>query len=180
MENNNEFLVNITEIGLFSGLYNTIWLHDESLQDLLFEYQDELEEKYGKEIKLNFYIDPNLYLKKIANIYIDCFQMEIEDSQWEIKELYSPKQYNYMTNQIVLKWTNAPKNAKAIFNQFLEKIKEPSEIDSYDIFEMHTIFSEYNGCELIYELAEIHDNQGNVVIYDGKGRLELKQKDEVK
>ena len=36
MENNNEFLVNITEIGLFSGLYNTIWLHDESLQDLLF------------------------------------------------------------------------------------------------------------------------------------------------
>lgn len=74
--------------------------------------------------------------------------MEIEDSQWEIKELYSPKQYNYMTNQIVLKWTNAPKNAKAIFNQFLEKIKEPSEIDSYDIFEM--------------------------------GRLELKQKDEVK
>ena len=46
-----------------------------------------------------------------------------------------------MTDQIVLKWTNAPKNAEAIFNQFLEKIKEPSEIDSYDIFEMHTIFS---------------------------------------
>lgn len=177
MSKNNEFLINITEIGLFSGLYFTIWLHDESLQDLLFEYQDELEQKYGKEIKLNFYIDPNLYLKKIANIYINCFQMEIEDSQWEIKELYSPKQYNYMTDQIVLKWTNAPKNAESIFNQFLEKIKEPSEIDSYDIFEMHTIFSEYNGCELIYELAEIHDNQGNVVVYDGKGGLELKPED---
>ena len=180
MSNNNEFLVNITEIGLFSGLYFTIWLHDESLQDLLFEYQDELEEKYGKEIKLDFYIDANLYLKKIANIYIDCFQIEIEDNKWEIKELHSPKQYNYMTDQIVLKWTNAPKNAEAIFNQFLEKIKEPSEIDSYDIFEMHTIFSEYNGCELIYELAEIHDNQGNVVVYDEKGGLKLKQKEEVK
>ena len=47
MSNNNEFLVNLTELKLFSGLYNTIWLHDESLQDLLFEYQDELEKKYG-------------------------------------------------------------------------------------------------------------------------------------
>ena len=81
MSNNNEFLVNLTELELFSGLYNTIWLHDQSLQDLLFEYQDELEEKYSKEIKLDFYIDVNLYLKKIANIYINCFQMKIEDSQ---------------------------------------------------------------------------------------------------
>lgn len=180
MKNNKEFIVNLTEEGLFSGLYNTIWLHDESLQDLLFEYQDQLEEKYGKPIKLDLYIDPKQYLKEIAKIYIDCFQTEIENSHWEIKELYSPKQYNYMTDQIVLKWTNAPKNAEAIFNQFLEKIKEPSKIDSYDIFEMHTIFSKYNGCELIYDLAEIHDNQGNVVVYNGKGGLELKQKDEVK
>ena len=28
---NNTFTVNLTEKGLFSGLYNTIWMHDESL-----------------------------------------------------------------------------------------------------------------------------------------------------
>lgn len=80
MINNKEFIVNLTEEGLFSGLYNTIWLHDESLQDMIFEYQDEIEEKYGKPIQLNLYVDPNQYLKQIAKVYIDCFQTEIENS----------------------------------------------------------------------------------------------------
>ena len=124
MINNKEFIVNLTEECLFSGLYHTIWLHDESLQDMIFEYQDELEEKYGKPIKLNLYIDPKKYLKKIAKVYINCFQTEIENSNWEIKELYSPKQYNYMTDQIVLTWINAPSNAEEIFNQYLETIRK--------------------------------------------------------
>ena len=42
MTNNKEFIVNLTEEDLFSGLYNTIWLHDESLQDIIFEYQGQL------------------------------------------------------------------------------------------------------------------------------------------
>lgn len=179
MTNNKEFIVNLTEEGLFSGLYNTIWLHDESLQDLIFEYQDELEEKYGKPIKLDLYVDPEKYLKKIAKVYIDCFQTEIENSNWEIKELYSPKQYNYMTDQIVLTWTNAPSNAEEIFNQYLKTIKDNSETTSYDIFEINKIFSEYNGCEIIYELAEICDNQFNLAVYNKNGELELKPEKEV-
>ena len=180
MKNNKEFIVNLTEEGLFSGLYNTIWLHEESLQDMIFEYQDELEEKYGKPIKLNLYVDPNQYLKQIAKVYIDCFQTEIENSHWEIKELYSPKQYNYMTDQIVLKWINAPSNAEEIFNQFLDTIRDESEFGTYDIFEIHKIFSEYNGCELIYELVQIHDNKRNIVIYNTKSELKLKPENEVK
>lgn len=179
MTNNKEFIVNLTEEDLFSGLYNTIWLHDESLQDIIFEYQDELEEKYGKPIELNLYIDPKKYLKKIAKVYIDCFQKEIKNSNWEIKELYSPKQYNYMTDQIVLTWTNAPSNAEEIFNQYLKTIKNNSETTSYDIFEINKIFSEYNGCEIIYELAEICDNQFNLAVYNKNGELELKPEKEV-
>lgn len=179
MTNNKEFIVNLTEEDLFSGLYNTIWLHDESLQDIIFEYQDELEEKYGKPIELNLYIDPKKYLKKIAKVYIDCFQKEIKNSNWEIKELYSPKQYNYMTDQIVLTWTNAPSNAEEIFNQYLKTIKDNSETTSYDIFEINKIFSEYNGCEIIYELAEICDNQFNLAVYNKNGELELKPEKEV-
>lgn len=179
MTNNKEFIVNLTEEDLFSGLYNTIWLHDESLQDIIFEYQDELEEKYGKPIELNLYIDPKKYLKKIAKVYIDCFQKEIKNSNWEIKELYSPKQYNYMTDQIVLTWTNAPSNAEEIFNQYLKTIKDNSETTSYDIFEINKIFSEYNGCEIIYELAEICDNQFNLAVYNKNGKLELKPEKEV-
>ena len=178
MTKNKEFIVNLTEEGLFSGLYNTIWLHDESLQDMIFEYQDELEEKYGKTIKLNLYVDPKKYLKEIAKVYIDCFQTEIENSNWELKELYSPKQYNYMTDQIVLTWINAPSNAEEIFNKYLETIKDKSETTSYDIFEINKIFSEYNGCEIIYELAEICDNQLNITVYNKKGELELQPKNE--
>ena len=180
MPNNKEFIINLTNEGLFSGLYNTIWLHDESLKDMIFEYQDELEEKYGKPIKLDLYIDSEQYLKEIAKVYIDCFQTEIENSNWEIKELYSPKQYNYMTDQIVLTWINAPSNAEEIFNQFLDSIKDNSETTSYNIFEINKIFSVYNGCEIIYELAEICDNQLNIVVYNNKGELELKPQNEVK
>ena len=84
-----------------------------------------------------------------------------------------------MTDQIVLKWINAPSNAEEIFKNYLETIKKDSEINDYDIFEIHKIFSEYNGCEIIYELAQICDNQFNIAIYNEQGELELKPENEV-
>ena len=84
-----------------------------------------------------------------------------------------------MTDQIVLTWTNAPSNAEEIFNQYLKTIKDNSETTSYDIFEINKIFSEYNGCEIIYELAEICDNQFNLAVYNKNGELELKPEKEV-
>lgn len=84
-----------------------------------------------------------------------------------------------MTDQIVLTWTNAPSNAEEIFNQYLKTIKDNSETTSYDIFEINKIFSEYNGCEIIYELAEICDNQFNITVYNKNGELELKPENEV-
>ena len=46
MSNNKEFTVDLTKQGLFSGLYNTIWLHDETLND----YLEEIAEKLKKTI----------------------------------------------------------------------------------------------------------------------------------
>ena len=37
MSNEKDFIVDLTEIGLFSGLYNTNRLHDETLNDYLEE-----------------------------------------------------------------------------------------------------------------------------------------------
>ena len=85
-----------------------------------------------------------------------------------------------MTDQIVLTWIKAPSNAEEIFKNYLETIKKDSKTNDYDIFEIHKIFSEYNGCEIIYELAEICDNQLNIVVYNDKGELELKPENEVK
>ena len=45
---NNTFTINLTEKGLFSGLYNTIWMHDESLDYEILNYEEKLENKYKK------------------------------------------------------------------------------------------------------------------------------------
>lgn len=54
MSKNNTFTVNLTEKGLFSGLYNTIWLHDESLDYEILSYEEKLENKYKKKFVLIF------------------------------------------------------------------------------------------------------------------------------
>lgn len=51
---NNTFTVNLTEKGLFSGLYNTIWMHDESLDYEILNYEEKLENKYKKKFVLIF------------------------------------------------------------------------------------------------------------------------------
>lgn len=47
MSNKKDFIVDLTEKGLFSGLYNSIWLHDETLN----EYLEELAENLKKTLQ---------------------------------------------------------------------------------------------------------------------------------
>lgn len=53
MINNKTFILDSTKKGLFSGTYNTIWIHDDSSQNIIFENQKEIEKIYGQPIKLN-------------------------------------------------------------------------------------------------------------------------------
>lgn len=163
MNNKKDFIVDLTETGLFSGLYNSIWLHDETLNDYLDEIAEKLSKRYNHEIKLDFSINLKEYLKKIADIYINCFENEIPNSKWEIERVSSPREYNFDTDHIILKWINAPKNAKEIFNQYLKNIG-----NDYVDFENFTIYDFYNGYEIVQELAEIHDWNGNPVTYNDK------------
>ena len=176
---NKDFIVDLTEKGLFSGLYNTIWLHDETLNEYLEELAEDLKKRYNRDIKVEFSISFKKYLEEIAEVYINCFEKEISNSKWKIERISSPREYNFDTDHIILKWINAPSNAEEIFKNYLETIKKDSEINDYDIFEIHKIFSEYNGCEIIYELAQICDNQFNIAIYNEQGELELKPENEV-
>ena len=141
MSNNKEFTVDLTEQGLFSGLYNTIWLHDETLNDYLEEIAEKLKERYKRDIKVDFYISFKEYLEKIAEVYINCIEHEI-----------------------ILKWVNAPENAKERFEQYLEDIHN----DFVD-YENFTIYDFYQGYEIIDELAEFQDWDNNPITFNEQG-----------
>lgn len=53
MTNNKTFNIDSNKNNLFSGSYNTIWINNKSSQDVNYKNQKEIEEKYGKPIKLN-------------------------------------------------------------------------------------------------------------------------------
>lgn len=163
MSNNKDFIVDLTEKGLFSGLYNTIWLHDLTLNDELDEIAEKLSNRYNRNIKLDFSIKFKEYLEKIADVYINCFENEIPNSKWEIESVFSPREYNFDTDHIILKWTNAPQNAKKIFDQYLKDIG-----NDYVDFENFTIYDFYNGYEIIHELAEFQDWDGNPITFNDK------------
>ena len=158
---NKDFIVDLTEKGLFSGLYNTIWLHDETLNEYLKELAEDLKKRYNRDIKVEFSISFKKYLEEIAEVYINCFEKEISNSKWKIERISSPREYNFDTDHIILKWIDAPKNAEERFNNFLEEID-----NDYVDFENFTIYDFHCGYEIIHELAEFQDWDGNPVTYN--------------
>ena len=159
MSNNKEFTVDLTEQGLFSGLYNTIWLHDETLNDYLEEIAEKLKERYKRDIKVDFYISFKEYLEN-----------EIPNSKWKIERVSSPREYNFDTDHIILKWVNAPENAKERFEQYLEDIHN----DFVD-YENFTIYDFYQGYEIIDELAEFQDWDNNPITFNEQGEPIIKK-----
>ena len=130
--------VKITDKQLFSGLYNTIWLNEYSLEDYDFEWT----------------VNRKTYLKEIADIYINFLSNEFPDSVWKLDYVASPQFYNFTTDEIVLEWVNAPKNAEHLFNEFLEDIENNK---GFSDFEADIIYYDYLGCEILREICEVRD-----------------------
>ena len=137
------FTVDLTNKGLFSGLYESIWLYNEALDA---EVEDIIQSGNATENDtLDWTVDAKVYLTKIAETYCDVLSNVFPNSQWVIHKLYSPREYNFDTDHIVLEWVNAPKDAKQQFDAFL---KDPNieTFEQYDVYEKH-------GYELLSELA---------------------------
>ena len=170
MINNKNFIINLTELGLFSGLYNSIWMNDLTLCDELDELAEELKQSYNKIIKLDFSINIKEYLEKIAEVYINCFEEEIPNSKWKLERVASPKEYNFDTDHILLKWINAPKNAEKIFNNYLKQINSGHNDDNpYYDFESNIIYDFRQGYEIVHEISTIHNWDNTIVTYNDKG-----------
>lgn len=137
------FTVDLTNKGLFSGLYESIWLYNEALDA---EVEDIIQSGDATENDtLDWTVDTKAYLNQIAKVYCDVLSDIFPDSQWVVHKLYSPREYNFDTDHIVLEWVNAPKDANQQFDAFL---KEP---DS-ETFEQREVY-EKHGYELLSQLA---------------------------
>ena len=127
--------VNLTEKQLFSGLYDTIWLNEYSLDDYDFEWT----------------VNRTKYLKEIADIYINFLSNEFPDSIWRLDDLFSPQFYNFNNDKIILEWVSAPENAEQLVNNFLEDIENNK---GFTEFEIDKIYYDYLGCEILWEIYE--------------------------
>lgn len=137
------FTVDLTNKGLFSGLYESIWLYNEALDaevEGIIQSGDATEND-----TLDWTVDAKTYLKKIAETYCNVLSSVFPNSQWAIHKLYSPREYNFDTDHIVLEWVNAPKDAEQQFDAFL---KDPNTetFEQRDVYEKH-------GYELLSQLA---------------------------
>ena len=137
------FTIDLTNKGLFSGLYETVWLNNDALDS---EIEDIIQSGDATENDtLDWTVDAKTYLKKIAETYCNVLSSVFPNSQWVVHELYSPREYNFDTDHIVLEWVNAPNNAKQQFDVFLED-PDTETFEQYDVYEKY-------GHELLSELA---------------------------
>ena len=128
--------INLTEKQLFSGLYNTIWLNEYSLEDYDFDWT----------------VNRKTYLTEIADIYINFLSNEFPDSIWKLDYASSPQYYNFDTDVIILECVNAPKNAEQLFNDFLEDIENNK---GFTEFENDIIYYDYLGYAILREIYEV-------------------------
>lgn len=137
------FTIDLTNKGLFSGLYESIWLNNDALDS---EIEDIIQSGDATENEtLDWTVDTKVYLTKIAEVYCNVLSSVFPNSQWVIHKLYSPREYNFDTDHIVLEWVNPPKDAKQQFDAFL---KDPNNetFEQRDVYEKH-------GYELLSQLA---------------------------
>ena len=131
--------IDLTELGLFSGLYDSIWCDDMETveqEEIISVCEDTFED-------CSFYLkikDKENLLKDIAELFCNVLENELEGT-FEYESSWSPKLYNYDTDHISLTWNVEDKTEdemKTLLNDFIEdtKSKEDYELD---------IVYDYNG-----------------------------------
>lgn len=98
----NQLTIDVTELGLFNGLYESIWLNSDMDIDELME----LAEMLGVDCNdIDVSINCNEYLESIGELYCEMFCNELDSvGTFRVDSLYSPKWYNFDTDHITITW----------------------------------------------------------------------------
>ncbi len=147
--------VNVNELGIFSGCYESVWLHSDKDIDLVMEMTDDLGCKVGNDFQFD------KYLKGISEIYQEYLESEF-DGTFTVETIYSPKYYNFETDSITLIWDHDNLSKSEMQKLLYEKFGSLDDSELRDI-EYNDIYDWLNGYELYNDLNRYYviDEQGN-------------------
>lgn len=167
MENkkeSNQLTIDVTDLGLFSGLYGSVWLNDNQDIDEVMELAEMLEvDAYDIDVSINI----QEYLKEIAELYIEMLENEIDSiGRFEVKELYHPREYNFANDHIIINWFSElsleemESKLKELCDDNDDRINrndwtiEEMTYDRYHGYELYDdmIHYKYNGHELYFNM----------------------------
>ena len=167
--------LDLTNLGLFSGLYESMWLHSSTDDDELEYEWNNIQKDLGlsdddMKMRLDIRISFKTYLEKIAEVYINYLSNQLS-GVFTFERSYSPSYYNYDTNHIILKWVSPFEDPETKFQEFMDQEND----DNYGI--ERSIYNEWSGYEIYPELVEYYlmnfdkqDGKTNVtyekIIYD--------------
>lgn len=101
----NQLTLDVTELGLFSGMYESIWLNSNQDIDEVMELGSQLDiDSEDIEVQIDF----SDYRNAIAEIYCEQLRNELEDMDglFEVESVYSPLYYNFDTDHIIINWNS--------------------------------------------------------------------------
>lgn len=129
--------IDLTELGLFSGLYNSIWDVETPLQEEIISVCEDIFEDCSFYTRVK---NKENLLKDIAELFCNALENSLEGT-FEFDSSWSPSFYNYDTDHIYLKWTVEGKTEE-IMEDMLETFL--LETDNLADYELYSVF-DYNG-----------------------------------
>ena len=142
MKEGNTLLINLTELGIFSGLYESIWLNESTdervIEDMI------INDPSLKPENIEISVDIKKYLQEIGETYCSYFDNQV-GGIWDVYSTYSPKYYNYGTDEIVIccKDCNAFILDNALYLEKELESRDKSEAECYDIYDRYYGYEDY-------------------------------------
>lgn len=167
----NQLTIDVTDLGLFNGLYNTIWLNDNQDIDELMELGSMLEVPTQD---IDATINYNEYLEAIGELYCEMFCNELDSvGTFRVDGLYTPQWYNYDTDHITITWDSDV----LTIEEMKSKLKElTDDNDSRDDWTVEMELWDDKGRELYSNMVEYTYN-GHALWFgmDSKDIAEVKE-----
>lgn len=152
MENKKEYnkiSIDITELGLFSGLYESIWLNSDMDIDEVMELADMLGVNcYDIDVS----IETSEYLEEIGELYCEMLESELDSSGlFRVDSLYSPRWYNFDTDHITITWDSETLSIKEMESKLKELTDDNDDRDDWT--DIEASLWDYRGHELYSNLV---------------------------
>ena len=135
-----QITLNLNELGIFSGCYESIWLHSETNLDEVNQMTDDLD------CEVESYLDFYKYLKAIGETYESYLTNEFGGT-FLTSDIYSPKEYNFETDNIELVWEKENLSESEMKKLLDDKFEELDDSELWDI-EAYEVYDNFCGYEL--------------------------------